>query len=100
MDALSGKSKKKSHGAILKLYSTFDALQKLLSAPNVRKLNLTRNSVQYDIGDSVMLFFLLKNRKLFKMTTNQGYQGRLFGSISTETKEDEIARLEPSFTYP
>lgn len=83
----------------IQLYSTFDDLKELLKGENVRKRNLTRNSVRYDIGDSVMLFFLLKNKKLFKITTNQEYQGKLFGLISTKTKEDEIARLEPSFSY-
>lgn len=83
----------------IQLYSTFDDLKELLKGENVRKRNLTRNSVRYDIGDSVMLFFLLKNRKLFKITTNQEYQGKLFGLISTKTKEDEIARLEQSFFY-
>lgn len=54
---------------------------------------------RYDISNVISLFFLDNNQKLFKLTTQRGYKGKLFKKISTSTSENELLKLEPSFVY-
>ena len=55
--------------------------------------------IGYDIQNSVELFFHLKNNKLFRITTLDNYQGKLFEKIGVGTTEKELLEVEPSFVY-
>lgn len=44
-------------------------------------------------------FFHRKNKKLFKITTLEGYCGNLFNKINVKTLECDIVKLEDSFKY-
>ena len=46
-----------------------------------------------------MLFFHLKNNKLFRITALDNYKGKLFGKIGVGTIEKELLEAEPSFVY-
>lgn len=54
---------------------------------------------RYDISDIISLFVMDNNQKLFKLTTQHSYRGKLFEKISTTTNESELLKLEPSLVY-
>ena len=83
----------------IKLYSTRDELNDLLSLNNVETTVINENWIRYDIQNSVELFFHLKNNKLFRITTLDGYKGKLFEKIGVGTTEVELLKIEPSFVY-
>ena len=55
--------------------------------------------IRYDIHDCIELFFHLRNRKLFRITTLGKYEGKLFDGIAVGSTEDDMLRIEPSFVY-
>ena len=55
--------------------------------------------IRYEIKGIMYLFFHLCNGKLFKITTLRGYKGKLFGSISVDSTEEEFLKIEPTFVY-
>ena len=83
----------------IKLYSTRDELQELLEKETVESEIINNDWIRYDIQNSVELFFHLKNNKLFRITTLDNYQGKLFGKIGVGTTEKELLEVEPSFVY-
>lgn len=60
---------------------------------------INNNWIRYDIQNSVELFFHLKNNKLFRITTLDNYQGKLFKKIGVGTTKKELLEAEPSFVY-
>ena len=83
----------------IKLYSTREELRDLLSLDGVVSMMITENWIRYDICDTVELFFHLENDKLFRITTLDNYQGRLFEKIGVGTTTEEMLKLESSFIY-
>lgn len=83
----------------IKLYSTRDELRELLENEGVKSEIIHNDWIRYDIQDSVELFFHLKNNKLFRITTLDNYQGKLFEKIGVGTTEEELLEVEPSFIY-
>ncbi len=83
----------------IKLYSTRDELKELLEKEDTKLEVIHNDWIRYDIQNSVELFFHLKNNKLFRITTLDNYQGKLFGRIGVGTTEDELLETEPSFIY-
>ena len=83
----------------IKLYSTRDELQKLLEKKGVESEVIHNNWIRYNIQNSIELFFHLKNNKLFRITTLDNYQGKLFEKIGVGTTEKELLEAEPSFVY-
>lgn len=83
----------------IKLYSTRDELHELLEKETVESEIINNDWIRYDIQNSVELFFHLKNNKLFRITTLDNYQGKLFGKIGVGTTERELLEVEPSFVY-
>ena len=83
----------------IKLYRTRDELHELLEGEAVEAEIINNDWIQYDIQNSVELFFHLKNNKLFRITTLDNYQGKLFEKIGVGTTEKELLEVEPSFVY-
>lgn len=83
----------------IKLYSTRDELRELLENEGVESEVIHGDWIRYDIQNSVELFFHLKNNKLFRITTLNNYQGKLFEKIGVGTTEKELLEAEPSFVY-
>lgn len=83
----------------IKLYSTLDDLNDILSGNNVTSTILHNEWIKYDINNSLELFFHIKNKKLFKITTLDGYRGKLFDKIVVGMKEKEFVEIEPTFIY-
>lgn len=81
----------------IKLYSTIDELSGILRGHE--KIDLTSTWIRYDIDNIMSLFFHKKNNKLFKMTTMEGYCGKLFNRITVDTTEKEIITTDASFQY-
>lgn len=83
----------------INLYSTREELSSLLSQENVQMMVMNGKWIRYDIENSIELFFHLKNDRLFRITTLDNYQGKLFEGIGGGTTEDEMLEIEPSFVY-
>ena len=83
----------------IKLYRTRDELHELLEGEAVETEIINNDWIRYDIQNSVELFFHLKNNKLFRITTLDNYQGKLFEKIGVGTTEKELLEVEPSFVY-
>ena len=83
----------------IKLYRTRDELHELLEGEAVEAEIINNDWIRYDIQNSVELFFHLKNNKLFRITTLDNYQGKLFEKIGVGTTEKELLEVEPSFVY-
>ncbi|MBD5551377.1 MAG: hypothetical protein HDQ96_09385 [Lachnospiraceae bacterium] len=83
----------------IKLYSTREELRELIEKENVKSEVIHNDWIRYDIQNSVELFFHLKNNKLFRITTLDDYQGKLFEKIGVGTTEKELLEAEPSFVY-
>ena len=81
----------------IKLYSTIDELSGILRGHE--KIDLTSTWIRYDIDNIMSLFFHKKNNKLFKMTTMEGYCGKLFNIITVDSTEKEIITTDNSFQY-
>ena len=83
----------------IKLYSTREDLRELLEKEGTTSKIIFDDWIQYDVQDSVELLFHLKNDKLFRITTLDNYQGKLFEKIGVGTTEKELLEVEPSFVY-
>lgn len=83
----------------IKLYSTRTELRELLEGEGVEAEIINNDWIRYDIQNCVELFFHLKNNKLFRITTLDNYQGKLFKKIGVGTTEEELLKVEPSFVY-
>ena len=83
----------------IKLYRTRDELHELLEGEAGEAEIINNDWIRYDIQNSVELFFHLKNNKLFRITTLDNYQGKLFEKIGVGTTEKELLEVEPSFVY-
>ena len=83
----------------IKLYRTRDELHELLEGEAVEAEIINIDWIRCDIQNSVELFFHLKNNKLFRITTLDNYQGKLFEKIGVGTTEKELLEVEPSFVY-
>ena len=83
----------------IKLYRTRDELHELLEGEAAEAEIINNDWIRYDIQNSVELFFHLKNNKLFRITTLDNYQGKLFEKIGVGTTEKELLEVEPSFVY-
>jgi hypothetical protein len=84
----------------IKLYSTIRELRELLEFKDDVNATVYHNMwVKYEVADAMELFFHLANGKLFKITTLEKYQGKLFGEIGVGTLESDLQILEPSFVY-
>lgn len=83
----------------LRLYSKLESMRSILDQENVRSQILNDTWIRYDIGDFLELFFHLGNKKLFKITTLDGYKGKLFNMIFVGMKEKEFSKIEPTFIY-
>ena len=74
-------------------------MHELLEGEAVEAEIVNNDWIRYDIQNSVELFFHLKNNKLFRITTLDNYQGKLFEKIGVGTTEKELLEVEPSFVY-
>lgn len=83
----------------IKLYSTREELRDLLSLDGVDSMMITENWIRYDICNTVELFFHLGNDKLFRISTLDNYQGKLFEKIGVGTTTEDISKLDSSFVY-
>lgn len=83
----------------IRLYSTREELRDLLSLDGVESMMITENWIRYDICNTVELFFHLGNDKLFRISTLDNYQGKLFEKIGVGTTTEEILKLDSSFVY-
>lgn len=83
----------------IKLYRTRDELHELLEGEDVEAEIINNDWIRYDIQNSVELFFHLKSNKLFRITTLDNYQGKLFEKIGVGTTEKELLEVESSFVY-
>lgn len=83
----------------IKLYSTREELRDLLSLDGVDSMMITENWIRYDICNTVELFFHLVNDKLFRISTLDNYQGKLFEKIGVGTTTEDISKLDSSFVY-
>lgn len=83
----------------IKLYSSIYDLREILSSDSVVSSVINGDWIRYDVQRCVELFFHMKNKKLFRITTLEEYSGKLFGGISVGTAEKEMLKIEPSFTY-
>ena len=83
----------------IRLYSTREELRDLLSLDGVESMMITENWIRYDICNTVELFFHLGNDKLFRISTLDNYQGKLFEKIGVGTTTEEISKLDSSFVY-
>lgn len=83
----------------IKLYSTRNELKELLNEKGVESKVINDNWIRYDIQNAIELFFHLKNNKLFRITTLDNYQGKVFGKIGVGTREEEMLEIEPTFIY-
>lgn len=83
----------------IKLYSTLEDLEPLLSATNAKANYIYDNVVRYDISNDLLLFFHTENNKLFKITTEKNYKGKLFNQIEIGMSEDELVKIDSSFQY-
>lgn len=83
----------------IKLYSTIDDLKDILTLDDVSSVIINDSWIRYDIQNCIELFFHLKNSKLFRITTLDQYKGKLFGSISIGTTEEEMLRTDSTFAY-
>lgn len=83
----------------IKLYSTREELRDLLSLDGVDSMMITENWIRYDICNTVELFFHLGNDKLFRISTLDNYQGKLFEKIGVGTTTEDIFKLDSSFVY-
>lgn len=81
------------------LYSTIEELHDVLSKPDVTSTLLNDRWIRYDIPNVMMLFFHIKNHKLFKMCTQATYEGKLFNRIGTSTYEEEFCKIDPEIVY-
>ena len=82
----------------IKLYATMDDLSDILSMEGVIMTKMG-HWIRYQIGDAMYLFFLKKNKKLFKITTLGGYKGKLWEKIGTDTVEKTLLTLDDSFVW-
>ena len=84
----------------IKLSSTRDSLNDILSLTNVRKKILWEgDGVAYEIQNKISLQFLASNKKLFKIVALPEYKGKVFGKIGIGMTEEELLKAEPSFVY-
>jgi len=81
----------------IKLYSSLDELSNILC--KYEKNNMNDSWIKYDIDNIMSLFFHKRNGKLFKMTTMDGYCGKLFDKITVETTEKMFTEIDDSFKY-
>ena len=82
----------------LNLYSTINDLSNILSQEGVIMKDM-HPWIRYQIGDVMYLFFLKKNKKLFRLTTLDGYKGKLWDKIGTDTVEKTLLSLDDSFAW-
>ncbi|SCM83024.1 conserved hypothetical protein [uncultured Sporomusa sp.] len=83
----------------IKLYSTIDELKKIVEDKDTRRFEYYENLVRYEVPGKIYLFFNLINRKLFKITALEKYQGALFEQIKMGMHIREVLQIEPSFQY-
>ena len=85
--------------ANIKLYSTIEELQPILSLYDAKANYICDEFVRYDIGLELLLFFHRKNNKLFKITTEKNYKGTLFEKIKVGMRETDLVTIDSSFVY-
>ena len=83
----------------IKLYSTMDELNNVLSLPETKKMKIAKYWVRYDIGNLVTLFFNKKKKKLFKICTQSDYKGKLFNLIGVGTNIQTMIQCDSELTY-
>lgn len=83
----------------IKLYSTREELRELIEMKETTSKIIFDEWIRYDIQESVELLFHLKNDKLFRITTLDNYQGKLFEQIGVGSTEKELLEVEASFIY-
>lgn len=83
----------------IRLYSTRKQLSDLLQMTGNTSRIVFNDWIQYNIQDTIELLFHMKNDKLFRITTLEKYQGKLFGKIGIGITEHELLKAEPSFVY-
>ena len=82
----------------IKLYAKLEDLNDILSQEGVIMKKM-HPWIRFQIRDAMYLFFHKKNGKLFKMTTLDGYKGKLWDKISTDTVEKTLLSLDDSFVW-
>lgn len=83
----------------IKLYSTIKELRDIITGKNVTSRVFFNEWIRYDIDDSILLHFHLYNGKLFKISTQKNYKGKLFDKIYVGLPEEDILKVEPTFVY-
>ncbi|WP_167957278.1 hypothetical protein [Anaerosporobacter faecicola] len=83
----------------IKLYSTMDELNNILKLEGVTSVVLNDTWIQYNVLDSIELYFHKKNEKLFRITTLDKYKGKLFGKIGVGSSIEEMLQIESTFKY-
>ena len=82
----------------VKLYSSEEQIQPMLDGYQV-KIDRYSGRIRYQVGDLLYLTFLKKNGKLFSITTLDGYKGKLWDKIGTDTVEKTLLSLDDSFVW-
>ncbi len=82
----------------IQLYSTEEQVKPFLDGHNVKKERYS-GRIRYQVDNLLYLVFLKKNGKLFKITTLDGYKGKLWDKIGTDTVENELLSLDDSFIW-
>jgi len=81
------------------LYSTIDDLSEILSQDGVTFAVLNDSWIQYNVQNYIELYFHIKNKKLFRITTLDKYEGTLFNCIGVGTSVDEMLKTDSTFIY-
>ena len=82
----------------IKLYAKLEDLNDILSQEGVIMKKM-HPWIRFQIRDAMYFFFHKKNGKLFKMTTLDGYKGKLWDKIGTDTVEKTLLSLDDSFVW-
>ena len=82
----------------IKLCSTEGQIKPLLKGHTI-KIEKYSGRIRYQIDNLLYLVFLKKNGKLFKITTLDGYKGKLWDKIGTDTVEKNLLSLDDLFVW-
>ena len=83
----------------IRLYAKLADFTTLFTEADTFYTLLPANWARYEIDDSIMLFFDLANGKLFKITTQEGYKGKLPNGIGVGDTIAEMLAVDPELKF-
>lgn len=82
----------------LRLDSTKEEVEEILGEKLKNpEMHFDGTRSRYAVQDVMLLFFEEKTGRLIMIYTQEGYKGKLFGKIGTDSTVEELMRLDPSF---